>query len=109
MLGQKEKADENGMLWTHFDITPSMPIYLVAAVITNKLEFPRLYIGIGVTIQFRLYSLFDFSYAISIMTDSMLFLKREWKDVKMISKVDNIVFPDYEDNGMINLGFVFYR
>ncbi|XP_029659003.1 aminopeptidase N-like isoform X2 [Formica exsecta] len=43
------------------------------------------------------------------MTDSMLFLKREWKDVKMISKVDNIVFPDYEDNGMINLGLVFYR
>ncbi|XP_070155161.1 aminopeptidase N-like [Polyergus mexicanus] len=116
MPWQKEEAVENDMLWTYFDITPSMPTYLVAAVIANKLKFPRLYIGMysglyidDVTIQYRSQSSSDLWYAQKIIQDIMHFLRREWKDVKMIWKVDNIVFPYYEDNGMINLGLVFYR
>ncbi|XP_070171456.1 aminopeptidase N-like [Polyergus mexicanus] len=110
MPRREEEADENGMVWTYFDITPPMPTYLVAAVMANKSEFSKLKTGIDdVTIQYRSHSFFDFSYALSIMADITLFLKREWENVKMISKVDNIVIPDYEDNGIINSGLIFYR
>ncbi|XP_029673089.1 aminopeptidase N-like [Formica exsecta] len=97
------------MVWTHFDTTSPMPIYLVAAVMANKSEFSKLKAGIDdVTIQCRQHNLFDYLYAQSIIAGITLFLKREWEDVKVISKVDNIAIPNYEDD-MINLGLIFYR
>lgn len=111
MPQRKVEADEEyGMVWTHFDTTPPMSTYLVAAIMTNKSEFSKLRTEIDAIItQYRPHRLVDLLYAQSIMENITLFLKREWKDVKIISKVNNVAIPNYEDNGVTNLGLIFYR
>ncbi|KAL6427827.1 hypothetical protein ACFW04_008336 [Cataglyphis niger] len=106
----KVEDEEHGMVWTHFNTTPPMPTYLVAAVMTNKSEFSKPKPKIDdIIIQYRSDSLVDLWYAQSIIENITLFLKREWKDVKIISEVNNVAIPNYEDNGVTNLGLIFYR
>ncbi|XP_050459320.1 aminopeptidase Q-like [Cataglyphis hispanica] len=101
--------EEHGMVWTHFDTTPPMPTYLVAAIMTNKSEFSKQKLGIDdIIAQYRSDS-FGLWYAQSIIEDIMLFLNREWKNVKIISEVNNVAIPNYKDNGVTNLGLIFYR
>lgn len=111
MPQRKVEADEeHGMVWTHFDTTPPMPTYLVAAIMTNKSEFSKQKPGIDdIIAQCKSHSLVDLWYAQSITEDITLFLKREWKDVKTISEMNNVAIPNYEDNGVINFGLIFYR
>lgn len=119
MPKQEEEADENGLLWTHFDTTPEIYIHLVAIVMAKKSIFHELYridkelVGItshyNVTLWGRPNCLSDLWYAQSIMKTITLFINQNWKNLREIWKVDNIVIPDYEDNDIINMGLIFYR
>ncbi|XP_050459319.1 aminopeptidase N-like [Cataglyphis hispanica] len=121
MPKQEEEADENGLMWTHFDTTPEIYIYLVAIVMVEKSIFHELYridkeliknnriSHYNVTLRGRPNCLSDFWYAQNIMKNITLFINQEWTNSREVLKVDNIAIPDYQDNDIINKGLILYR
>ncbi|KAL6427821.1 hypothetical protein ACFW04_008334 [Cataglyphis niger] len=122
MPKREEKPDKNGLLWTHFDTTPEIFIYLVAIVMVKISIFHELYRSdkeliknnrlshYNVALWGRPNYLSDFWYAQNITKNITLFINQEWKNSREIWKVDNIAIPDYQDNyDIINMGLIFYR
>ncbi|KAL6427813.1 hypothetical protein ACFW04_008327 [Cataglyphis niger] len=110
MPKHEEEANEKGMLWTHFDTTPEMYIYLLAVVMANKSIFCELYKVDYITLWGRPNYLSDLWYAQSVMENVTKFIHNiKWKSLREIQKIDNIAIPNYQDYDMPNAGLIFYR
>ncbi|XP_050459306.1 aminopeptidase N-like isoform X1 [Cataglyphis hispanica] len=131
MAREEEKADENGMMWTHFDSTPKTYIYLVVVVIGERhirqfhLPLPQFHllyrvqddmIEDNVTLYYQnvvLWSRAIYQYDLWTAQDVMKiiipFIHEKWKILRKIWKIDNIVIPHYADNDVVNIGLIMYR
>ncbi|XP_050459308.1 aminopeptidase N-like isoform X2 [Cataglyphis hispanica] len=121
MPKQEEKADENGLMWTHFDTTSEIYIYLVAVVMAKKSIFRQLYSIDKELIENNITSYYNITlwgratyfdhlwHAQDVMKTVALFINQKWKKLRNIWKMDHIAIPNYQDNDIINMGLIFYR
>ncbi|XP_050459321.1 aminopeptidase N-like isoform X1 [Cataglyphis hispanica] len=110
MPKHEEEANEKGMLWTHFDTTPEMYIYLLAVVMASKSIFHELYTIDYITLWGRPNYLSDLWYAQRVMGNVTTFIHNiKWKRLREIQKLDNIAIPDYQDYDTSSTGLIFYR
>lgn len=110
MLVRKIEIIENDMLWTHFDTTPAILAYFVAAVrIEQTTSYSLLLGGTDIVLWSRPYVYYNTLYAQEVIKNINLYLEGKWKNLKLISKINHIVILNFQDEGMGNLGFIFYR
>ena len=105
---RETKMIRNNMSWTHFETTPIMPSYLVAAIMANLSPFSNTN---AVVMWCKFESIFYISFAQNIAENITLYLKEhdEWKRSIHISRINHIAIPNFQDERTINLGLVFYR
>lgn len=107
MAIRKVEINNEDMALTHFDTTPTLPTFLVAGIVTNFNHSSSKYMFID--LWYRKPSELRLVFAKKVIENVTLYLESEWKRLRIIFKVDHLAIPDFQDNGMVNLGFILYR
>ncbi|XP_050459312.1 thyrotropin-releasing hormone-degrading ectoenzyme-like isoform X3 [Cataglyphis hispanica] len=107
MAVQKVEDDDEGMTFTHFRTTPSLPTYLIGGIVTNFYNKPTNKIA---NVWYRNSSALGIAFAEEVIHHAALHLEKKWKRIDLISKVNHFAIPNFPDNGMVHLwGAVLYR
>jgi len=97
------------MMWTHFDKTPSMPIYLVAIMISHfQYTIPKEIINIRYRQQLETERVQELRFSNIIVKQASLYLELKWQHCKKL-KVNHVAIPGLRHDSVQNLGLVFYR
>ncbi|TGZ51712.1 Glutamyl aminopeptidase [Temnothorax longispinosus] len=100
-----EDEDDDGSMWTHFRTTPPMSTYQVSVVLLN---FCRVQINENINLWCAKCSkLPSLNYAKRVIEVITSHLESEFNEIK-IPKIDHIVFPNLQYNGISKWGFAFY-
>jgi len=100
---------QNGMMWTHFDKTPSMPIYLVAIMISHFPHISMERINIRYRQQLEIEHIEKLIFQKIIVKEVTLHLESKWQRCKKLAKVDHVAIPGLRHDSVQNLGLIFYR
>ncbi|XP_070169666.1 aminopeptidase N-like [Polyergus mexicanus] len=107
MAVEKLEINNVGMALTHFKTTPILPPYLITGIVTN---FYRNSTKNMITnVWYRNCSAMHMVFAQRVIENVTLYLKTEWKHQRVISKVNHVAIPNFQDKNMVNLGLVLYR
>jgi len=101
---------QNDMMWTHFDKTPLMPIYLVAIMIFHfrYYNIPMERINIRYRQQLEAEYVKKLTFPNMIVKHATLYLESKWHHCNKL-KVDHVAVPGLHQDSVQNLGLVFYR
>jgi len=101
---------QNGMMWTHFDKTPSIPIYLVAIVLSHfQYIIPKERINIWYRQQLKIEQIEKLKFQKILIKEITLHLESKWQRCKKLAKIDHVAIPALRYDSVQNLGLVFYR
>ncbi|KAL6429126.1 hypothetical protein ACFW04_008124 [Cataglyphis niger] len=110
---QKQLDTKNHMIWSIFHITPAMPTYLIAIMISdyNGNPYANKYIKKNANIWCRQLSAQYIKFARNVAKDVKQHFNSmfELKSSKKKSTVKHVVIPGFQDDGMENWGLIFYR
>jgi len=101
---------QNDMMWTHFDKTPLMPIYLVAIMIFHfrYYNIPIERINIRYRKQLETEHVKKLRFPNIIFKQATFYLEFKWHRCKKL-KVNHVAVPGLRHDSVQNLGLVFYR
>ncbi|XP_029671183.1 aminopeptidase N-like isoform X1 [Formica exsecta] len=106
MAVQKVEINNADMALTHFETTPVLPTYLIAGMVTNFYRNSTK--NMNTNVWYRNCSAMHMVFAQRAIERITLSLESEWK-LRVISKLDHVAIPKFQDKGMVNLGLVLYR
>ncbi|XP_070155160.1 glutamyl aminopeptidase-like [Polyergus mexicanus] len=104
---QKIERNDEDMALTHFKTTPRQPTYLIAGIVTNFYRASTK--NIITNIWYRNCSALRMVFTRSIIEDITMYLENKWKSLKVLSKVNHLAIPNFQDMDMVNMGLVLYR
>jgi len=101
---------QNGRMWTHFDKTPSIPIYLVAIIIFHfqYYNISKERINILYRQQLETEHVKKLRFPNIIVKETTLHLESKWQHCKKL-KVDHVAIPGLRHDSIQYLRLVFYR
>ncbi|XP_077272907.1 aminopeptidase N-like [Temnothorax americanus] len=100
-----EDEDDDDSMWTHFRTTPPMSTYQVSVVLLN---FCRVQINENINLWYANCSKLPLlNYAKRVIEVITSHLESEFNEIK-IPKIDHIVFPNLQYNGISKWGLAFY-
>ncbi|XP_029169194.1 glutamyl aminopeptidase-like [Nylanderia fulva] len=106
---QNVEENEYKVLWTHFATTSAMSPYLVTMIVSNflsRIDYDNQNIQMWCNNEYEFHMKFAKNFAENIT----LLLKNKWNlRSKQILNVTHIAIPNFHDNGIIDIGLVFYK
>jgi len=106
---RKTTTTQNGMMWTYFDKTPSMPIYLVAIMISHFPHILKERISIRYRQQLEIEHIEKIIFQQILVKQVTFRLETKWQRCRKLAKIDHVAIPGLRHDSVQNLGLVFYR
>lgn len=104
---REQYANEDGLVWTHFDITPAMSTYLVGIVIFNHVHITNEDESVNVWCRSSLTPQASFAHDIAEFVAPLLV--EYTNSSQKIPKMDHVLIHDYPVYGMENWGLIIYK
>lgn len=98
---------ENGMVWTHFDMTPMMSTYLVGIVMSDYVHIGNENGTVNVWCRPSLVSKMKLVH--DIAENVAAFLVEYINISQNVPKMDHVLVHDYPVHGMENWGLIIYK
>lgn len=100
-------TDEDGMMWTHFNITPIMSTYLVAIVLFEYDHVSNADKTVNMWCKSSVTSQIEFAHSIAENVEQLLI---EYTNIsRQVPKIDHVTIPSFEMTGMENWGLILYK
>jgi len=100
---------QNNMMWTHFDKTPSIPIYLVAIMISNFPHITTERLNIRYRQQLETEHIEKLIFQKIFIRHITYHVATKWQRCRKLAKVDHVAIPGLLHDSVQNLGLIFYR
>jgi len=100
---------QNGTMWTHFDKTPLMPIYLVAIMISHFPHISKERINIRYRQQLEIQHINKLIFQKIFVQQVTFHVETKWQHCRKLRKIDHVAIPGLRHDSVQNLGLVFYR
>ena len=104
---REQFLEQDGMMQTHFDITPIMSTYTVAIVMSDFDRVPNANETINMWCKSSLTSKVKFAH--SIAEKVVEFLIQYTNSSQKVPKMDHVLIPSFIIDGMENWGLIIYR
>ncbi|KAG5326559.1 AMPN Aminopeptidase, partial [Acromyrmex heyeri] len=103
---REQFLEQDGMMQTHFDITPIMSTYIVAIVMSDFVRVPNANETINMWCKSSLTSKVKFAH--SIAEKVVEFLIQYTNSSQKVPKMDHVLIPSFIVGGMENWGLIIY-
>jgi len=100
---------QNNMIWTHFDKTPSVPIYLVAIMISHFPHISKERINIRYRQQLEIEHIEKLRFQKILVRQVTFYLETKLPRCWKLAKIDHVAIPGLRHESIQNLGLIFYR
>jgi len=100
---------QNGVMWTHFDKTPTMPIYLVALMTSHFPHISKERIDIRYREQLESEHIDKLIFQQILVKQVTFHLETKWQRCRKLAKIYHVAIPGLRHDSVQNLGLVFYR
>ncbi|KYN14166.1 Glutamyl aminopeptidase, partial [Trachymyrmex cornetzi] len=104
---REQFLEQDGMMQTHFDITPIMSTYIVAIVMSDFVRVPNANETINMWCKSSLTSKVKFAH--SITEKAVEFLIEYTNSSQKVPKMDHFLLPNFTISGMENWGLIIYH
>jgi len=94
--------DEDDTIWTYFEITDKISPYHVAIVLSNLNHIFNMNVRCRQVVKQQI------KFAHTFANNAIFYLKRIF-NTTLPSKIDHVIIPDFQDQGLENWGLVLYR
>jgi len=104
---RQQFLEQDGMMQTHFDITPIMSTYIVAIVMSDFVRVPNANKTINMWCKSSLTSKVKFAHGIAEKV--VEFLIQYTNNSQKVPKMDHVLISNFTVGGMENWGLIIYK